>query len=227
MLALGLLLHPLEPVVVVRELVQMRERDLAGDERVVVRDVGEQVVEAVLELDVHAAPELIDVERRRRPVDPDLLPDGPGLVLVEAACRHWSILGLRLSRSDRVGGARCEASLSAVIIRQCSRAMEWSGEKEAESPRRASSSCCRARSASTGGTACVRSRTKMWRRFESGAPAPTGSTAAQRWSSSGAAASGSSFRRWRSRASSGRSLSGSRRSSSAPARTGASSSFYR
>jgi len=36
-------------------------------------------VAAVLELDVHPHPELLDVERRRRPVDPDLLADAPSL----------------------------------------------------------------------------------------------------------------------------------------------------
>jgi hypothetical protein len=37
-------------------------------------------VEAVFELDVHAAPELFDIEWRRRPVDPDLLANLPCLV---------------------------------------------------------------------------------------------------------------------------------------------------
>jgi hypothetical protein len=51
------------------------ERDLRGDAGVVVADVRDQVVETVLELDVHAGTELLDVERGCSPVDPDLLTD--------------------------------------------------------------------------------------------------------------------------------------------------------
>src|SRR5262249_61898131 len=69
------LLHALEAGVVVGELVQVRPRDPAGDVRIVVRHVRPRIVAAVLELDVHPGPELVDVERRRLPVDSDLLAD--------------------------------------------------------------------------------------------------------------------------------------------------------
>jgi hypothetical protein len=58
----------------------MGERNPADDQRVVVRHIGEEVVEAVFELDVHSAPELLDIERCIAPVDPDLLADLPHFV---------------------------------------------------------------------------------------------------------------------------------------------------
>jgi hypothetical protein len=71
----------------------MGERDLAGHERVVARHVREQVVQAVLELDVHSAPALVDVEWCRRPVDSDLLADLPRLVGGESFVRsHRALL---------------------------------------------------------------------------------------------------------------------------------------
>src|SRR5258706_12884033 len=75
--ALCFFFHSLESRVVVRELVQMGERDLAGDEGIIVRHVRQQVVKAVFELDIHPSPELVDVEGRGRPVDSDLLADLP------------------------------------------------------------------------------------------------------------------------------------------------------
>jgi hypothetical protein len=62
MVALRLFLHSLQPAVVVGKLVQVSQCDLAGDERVVARDVRGGIVEPVLELDVHSPPELVDVE---------------------------------------------------------------------------------------------------------------------------------------------------------------------
>ena len=82
--SLRLLLHPLKPGVVVRELVQVRERDLPRCDGIVVGDVRRGVVEAMLELDVEPATELLDIERRRRPVDADLLADPSGLINAEA-----------------------------------------------------------------------------------------------------------------------------------------------
>src|SRR5437763_1577681 len=105
-LALRLLLHPFEPDVVVRKLVQVGERDLAGDERVVVGDVGEEVVEPVLELDLHASPELVDVEWRARPVDPDLLPNRSRLVVAEALVCHAVIVSRIGGRGNRVKAER-------------------------------------------------------------------------------------------------------------------------
>ena len=87
-LTLGLAFHPLEPLVVVRELLHVRERDLAGDNRVILSNVGLPVVSSVLELDVHAGPELFKVEARR--VHADRIADRRGApvlpsVLVTAA----------------------------------------------------------------------------------------------------------------------------------------------
>src|SRR5437762_12877520 len=70
----------------------MGERDLACDERVVVGHVGQQVVKPMLELDVHAAAELVDVEGRLRPIDPDLLADSARLTFSEAVVCHASIV---------------------------------------------------------------------------------------------------------------------------------------
>ena len=87
--ALRLFLHLLEPRVVVRELVQMGERDLPGDDRVVAGDIGCRVVNAVLELDVHASAELVDIERRGRPVDADLLADAARVIFGKGHAAHY------------------------------------------------------------------------------------------------------------------------------------------
>jgi hypothetical protein len=42
----------------------VRERDLRGHVRVVVADIGAEVVQAVLQLDVHPGPELLDIKPR-------------------------------------------------------------------------------------------------------------------------------------------------------------------
>src|SRR5919204_55569 len=68
-LALGFGFHPLEPLVVVGEFLHVRQRDLAGEDRIVVGDVGLRVVAAVLELDVHTGAELLEIEAA--PVDAD------------------------------------------------------------------------------------------------------------------------------------------------------------
>jgi hypothetical protein len=59
-------------------------RDLAGRDRIVTGHVRRRIMKAVLELDVHPPPELVDVERRRVPVDPDLLTDPPRFLGGEA-----------------------------------------------------------------------------------------------------------------------------------------------
>src|SRR5919201_5343262 len=65
--ALGLRLHPSQARVVVRKLVQMCAGDLPGDELVVVGHVRLGIVPPVLELDIQAHAELLDVETRRVP----------------------------------------------------------------------------------------------------------------------------------------------------------------
>ena len=93
MLAFGLLLHPLEPRVVVGKLVQMGKRDLARHDGIVIGHVRQRVVATVLQLDVHPAAELLEVEGRRVPVDADLGADAPGIVSGEVrACRPSSLL---------------------------------------------------------------------------------------------------------------------------------------
>jgi hypothetical protein len=68
-LGLRLVLHSFAAVVVVRELLHMRERDLASDDRIVASDVRLRIVAGVLELDVHPLAELLEVEAV--PVDAD------------------------------------------------------------------------------------------------------------------------------------------------------------
>ena len=63
---LGLFLHPLQPRGVVGELVEVRERDLRGDVRVVVGDVGDEVVQAVLEFDSSQSDSTSRMERPRK-----------------------------------------------------------------------------------------------------------------------------------------------------------------
>src|SRR3954451_5684879 len=82
-IAPGFFLHPLQSCVVVGELVEVCERDLGCDVRVVVADVGVRIVPAVLELDVHPDTELVDIEGRARPVDPDLLAEATRLLRCE------------------------------------------------------------------------------------------------------------------------------------------------
>ncbi len=53
-------------------------------------DVGLGVVRAVLELDLEAHPELLDVERHGLPVDPDLRGDALRLGCVELSWRRSS-----------------------------------------------------------------------------------------------------------------------------------------
>jgi len=78
---LGFALHLREARVIVRKLVQMRERDLARRDLVVVRDVCRGVVTAVLELHREAHPKLLDVESRGVPVDANRLADPTRSVL--------------------------------------------------------------------------------------------------------------------------------------------------
>src|SRR2546430_1914330 len=120
--ALGLLLHSLEALVVVGELFHVRERDLAGGDRVVVGDVRLRVVGAVLELDVHAGAELLEVEAA--PVDADRVADAPGLLargspglshvnpprrVVDQPPRKSGSLS-----SGRGSGSRCGSALRSV-----------------------------------------------------------------------------------------------------------------
>src|SRR5690349_13677009 len=65
-------LHHGQSRVVVSELLQMCPGDLARGDRVVVGDVRLGVATSVLQLDLEAQTELLRVESRRRPVDPDL-----------------------------------------------------------------------------------------------------------------------------------------------------------
>jgi len=69
-----------EASVVVRELRQVGERDLPGNERVVPADVGLRASGPVLELDVQPHPELLEVAIQRPEVDPEFGRDGAGLI---------------------------------------------------------------------------------------------------------------------------------------------------
>ena len=67
----------------------MGERDLACHDRIVLGHVREQVVQAVLQLDVHPSAELLDVERRRAPVHTDFLAHATSLLSRELlSCSH-------------------------------------------------------------------------------------------------------------------------------------------
>src|SRR5690349_16407876 len=77
-----LLFHLREPRVVVRELVQMGERDLAGEEQVVAGHVGRGIAPAVLQLHLHAAAEFLQVDAG--PVDPELVAGLARLALADA-----------------------------------------------------------------------------------------------------------------------------------------------
>jgi thioredoxin-like negative regulator of GroEL len=66
------------------------ERDLGGDMWVVISYVRARVVQTVFELDVHHDTELLDVEGRCGPIDPDLVADRASLV------RGKALAGLRV-----------------------------------------------------------------------------------------------------------------------------------
>jgi Binding-protein-dependent transport system inner membrane component len=63
----------------------MSKCDLPRDDGIGIGDVRHQVVESVLELDVHPDPKLLDVKRSIGPIDTDLLADPPSLVCAEAS----------------------------------------------------------------------------------------------------------------------------------------------
>jgi hypothetical protein len=94
-LALGLLLHPLEPCVVVGKLVQVGERELARHDRIVIGQVRSRLVATVLEFDVHPVAELLEVEGSRVPVDAALGAYAPGIV-------SGDLRGRELRRGGRV-----------------------------------------------------------------------------------------------------------------------------
>ncbi len=78
---LGLFFHLDEARVVVGELVEVRQRNLAGEERVVSGYISDGVGRAVLKLDVHTHSELLHIEAP--PVDAELLADFAGLLAGE------------------------------------------------------------------------------------------------------------------------------------------------
>src|SRR3954463_13088189 len=80
--------HHREAVVVVRQLLEVSPRDLRGGGRVVVGDVRLRVPPPVLELDLHAAPELLNAERRGVPVDADRRSRLTRLLLAEVVPRR-------------------------------------------------------------------------------------------------------------------------------------------
>ena len=64
----------------------MRQGDLARDDRVGGGDVGGRLAVAVLEFDLHAGAELLEVEACGVPVDADGLADLAGLLGGEVPC---------------------------------------------------------------------------------------------------------------------------------------------
>src|SRR5207248_4193783 len=67
-----------EALVIVGELLHVRERDLAGEDRVVASHVRLRIVTAVLVLDVHAGAKLLEIETT--PIDADGVADALGLL---------------------------------------------------------------------------------------------------------------------------------------------------
>ena len=79
-LRLRLGFHLRKASVIVRELVEVRPGDLRRHGDVVIGHIGLRIARAVLELDVHPFPELLQIERRRVPVNADPLARGAGLI---------------------------------------------------------------------------------------------------------------------------------------------------
>src|SRR5450759_3291150 len=92
-----------ETSVVVGELGQVRERDLAGHDDIVAADIGFGVPGPMLELDTEPHPELLEVTPQRPEVDPELRRDGARLIFREIPlgglvnASHCHLLRVRLS----------------------------------------------------------------------------------------------------------------------------------
>src|SRR5215471_4556724 len=101
---LGVSLHPLETCVVVGELLQVCERDLPRDDRIVVGDIRLRVMRPVLELDVHPRSELLELEARPVVADPLRLfacrPPGLGHVAPPRSARYGSAYSPRLANTS-------------------------------------------------------------------------------------------------------------------------------
>ena len=79
--------HLRQPGVVVGELIEVGPRDLRRHDDVVAGDIGLRIAGAVLKLDVHPHPELLEAERGTIPVDTDPLTRSAGLVEGEVCVR--------------------------------------------------------------------------------------------------------------------------------------------
>ena len=84
---LRLRFHLREAGVVVGELIEVGPRDLRRHDDVIVGDIGRRVARAVLKLDVHPHPELLEAERGSIPVDADPQAGGAGLLESEGCAR--------------------------------------------------------------------------------------------------------------------------------------------
>jgi len=86
-------LHLPETGVVVRELLEVGEGDLACHGGVASGHVGLRVMQSVLQLDVHAVSELLHIEWASVPVDADLGPDATSVIDGEvlSACHRLSL----------------------------------------------------------------------------------------------------------------------------------------
>ena len=71
MASLRLFFHLVEPGVVVCELVQVSQGDLAGEDRIIVRDIRAGVTPTVLQFHFEAHAELLDIKRALAPIDTD------------------------------------------------------------------------------------------------------------------------------------------------------------
>ena len=77
--------------VVVRELVEMRPRDLRRHGDIVTGHIRLRIPRAMLELDVHPLPELLQIERRSAPVDADPLARSAGLIEGKTRVRSHAV----------------------------------------------------------------------------------------------------------------------------------------
>jgi hypothetical protein len=84
----------------------MCQRDLSGDDLVIVGYVGGRVLAAVLEFDSQPQPELLEVHGASPPIDAVPLPDRPRFLLRELPRGHFAIS--RGSRRLQQAGYRDE-----------------------------------------------------------------------------------------------------------------------
>src|SRR5512133_3994240 len=104
----------------------MRERDRAGEDRVVVRQVRLRIVAAVLVLDVHAHPDLLEIEAIS--VDSDRVSDAPRPVWRRSAALSYWTASQRVPRLRRARLSARADFVGAIASLPRAGTNDWEGQ---------------------------------------------------------------------------------------------------